>query len=300
MPNDEFRYATAAHFDYVVANGDTLPLFAIELDDASHQRSDRATRDQLKNRICSRFRFPLLRLGSRVLARRASRDMIIGWLVDVWFTFEAFRAGGLPDDEPFIPFSVLTLDESGRSIAPLALDGAARDQLHRLHQRGVLRHGGTQRRLRYLNGGGAEIYAIVALTQDRWVTGHARIDRMEWHGADVDLVLLQLLLTDALAIRDAAERVETFLTRRKPYAESLAMGADRYAAFRQRTADWDVFGLVGRGRWQSLVRLPAPIDAAAEHTAERLRGIAQVMALRDAIEESSGGAFPWTFEDVPD
>jgi len=57
-----FRSIACKHVDFVLAEADNLrPLVAIELDDPSHQRTDRRLRDKLLNDLFQKAAFPLLR-----------------------------------------------------------------------------------------------------------------------------------------------------------------------------------------------------------------------------------------------
>ncbi|HZV75858.1 MAG TPA: hypothetical protein VFF79_19285 [Conexibacter sp.] len=263
-------------------------------------RHDRLASDAMKNSICMRLGLPLLRLGARVARQRGPRESIVAWLVEVWFAHRGFLAGGAPADEPFIPFSVIGRDSNNRVVSPLALDGDARARCQQYHRLRRLRYGAAQRRVHFTDDG-IEIYAVLALAGERWVAGHATVDHLEWHGAHVDRGFLSLLLADGLALTDAIERLERHLAARDPRTDSLAMSANQYAALKGRTADWQVFGVVGNGKWQSLVRMSAS-SAIEDEAAWRARvvKIAHVMAMRDAIEDVTGVTFPELFSDVLD
>jgi Protein of unknown function (DUF2726) len=101
----EYRYALQAHFDFVVAETDGTPYFAVEFDGPQHT-TDRATieRDRLKESLCRRFALPLLRVDADHL-RTSGRFTLLGWLVDLWFLYEAWcraqEGGSVPWDESF-------------------------------------------------------------------------------------------------------------------------------------------------------------------------------------------------------
>ena len=57
-----FNKVACKHFDYIVCDKDLNILFAIELDDASHSRSDRQDRDIFLNWACKSAGLPLLRI----------------------------------------------------------------------------------------------------------------------------------------------------------------------------------------------------------------------------------------------
>jgi very-short-patch-repair endonuclease len=66
-------YALRAHFDFIVADADGNPLFAVEFDGPSHDRDPEVIRrDALKDRICDQEGFALLRIDDGYL-RQVSR-----------------------------------------------------------------------------------------------------------------------------------------------------------------------------------------------------------------------------------
>ncbi len=63
-----FRSIASKHVDFVLAEpADLHPVAAIELDDSSHERADRRTRDQMLDELFEKADFPLIRF--RVTAR---------------------------------------------------------------------------------------------------------------------------------------------------------------------------------------------------------------------------------------
>ena len=57
-----FNRVSAKHFDFVVCDAETFePLLAIELDDRSHGRPDRVSRDDFVNAVTESADLPLLR-----------------------------------------------------------------------------------------------------------------------------------------------------------------------------------------------------------------------------------------------
>lgn len=56
-----FRFALQSHFDFVVADANYRPLFAVEFDGDTHTAEVQQQRDHQKNQLCERFRFPFLR-----------------------------------------------------------------------------------------------------------------------------------------------------------------------------------------------------------------------------------------------
>jgi hypothetical protein len=105
---EEGRFALQAHFDFVVwRSGD--PQFAVEFDEP-HHRTDakQRRRDALKDEICRRARFPVLRAVDHSLKRLGERPLL-EWLIELWFVYhdhldrerrekELKRLAEVPDD----------------------------------------------------------------------------------------------------------------------------------------------------------------------------------------------------------
>jgi hypothetical protein len=96
------RLSLMGHFDFVVADSNHDPLFAIEFDGGGHNDKN----DHLKDEICRRSGLALFRLtpdSGRAKIRKAN---FVAYLVDVWFHSQAFvkmqTAGKIPYDEPFM------------------------------------------------------------------------------------------------------------------------------------------------------------------------------------------------------
>ena len=108
LPNALFDYASRAHLDFVIANEESYPQFAVEFDGPHHQSDpDAQERDRKKNAVCRRLGLPLIRIrrehleevgiGEEVEIKNPLGSMLyghysstIGWLTDLWFTREAF------------------------------------------------------------------------------------------------------------------------------------------------------------------------------------------------------------------
>jgi Asp-tRNA(Asn)/Glu-tRNA(Gln) amidotransferase A subunit family amidase len=57
-----FNRICSKHIDFVICEAALSPIIAIELDDSSHQLSDRAARDRIVNRILEIASLPILRV----------------------------------------------------------------------------------------------------------------------------------------------------------------------------------------------------------------------------------------------
>ncbi|WP_437745535.1 DUF2726 domain-containing protein [Sorangium sp. So ce1504] len=139
LPSELFRYALQAHFDFVVADAKSIPLFAVEFDGASHRSEVQRRRDEKKNALCERFRFPILRINSRYLNKKYRGMDLLSWYVDVWFAahafFDAQEKGAVPWDEPFDPFLFVSWSDHKRRF-PLWLTIEVQMEIQALREAG--------------------------------------------------------------------------------------------------------------------------------------------------------------------
>jgi hypothetical protein len=117
----ERRYGFTAHLDFVVAEHDGTPLFAVEIDGPQHHADPNTiARDRLKNAICTKRDLPLLRTEGVFLRPVGNYRTILEWLTDVFLNEKAFYAaqarGEIPEDEPFMHFAFL--DSNFKSTDP--------------------------------------------------------------------------------------------------------------------------------------------------------------------------------------
>ena len=107
VSTEEYSFALRSHFDFIIADADWRPLFAVEFDGSCHQTLDARRRDNLKNGLCERFHLPLLRVNANYLVMRFRQWDLLSYLTEVWLLrdsfFEAQNAGHVPLDEPFDP-----------------------------------------------------------------------------------------------------------------------------------------------------------------------------------------------------
>lgn len=119
----EWKYATRAHFDFVVCHTEThLPEFAVELDDSTHWKDPGVQgRDRMKNALCEAAGFELLRIESSALSisNRTGNRRLIEYLIDAWDLGRAFQEhqekGLIPEDEIYDYRNTIELNpETGR------------------------------------------------------------------------------------------------------------------------------------------------------------------------------------------
>lgn len=142
LDRDHFSFALKAHFDFVVADRDHRPLFAVEFDGPHHELDERSRRnDRRKNLICERLGFPLARVRDEHLFRKARGVDYLTWLTELFFSFQALveaqEQGLIPWGEPLDPMMFV----SNPNIAgrfPLFISAQARIRLQQLHKSGML------------------------------------------------------------------------------------------------------------------------------------------------------------------
>lgn len=161
-----FRFALQSHFDFVVADKQQSPLFAVEFDGPTHREAIQIERDSKKDTLCNRFGFPMLRINAGYINRKYRNLHLLTWFVEVWFFYKAVeegqQSGALPADEDFCPFSeisiprikegsslwlslephlrseVVSIIEDSRSRPALWLSKEPRLKLIKLHNSGIV------------------------------------------------------------------------------------------------------------------------------------------------------------------
>lgn len=84
----ERRMMVAGEFDFViVTSADSRPVFAIEFDGLSHSAPKQATRDTIKNRLCHRVDFPLLRIRKPSIIEHDGTTLL-EYMVELFLAWE--------------------------------------------------------------------------------------------------------------------------------------------------------------------------------------------------------------------
>lgn len=129
------RYALMAHFDFVVADNDESPLFAMEFDGAGHD----SVNDAKKDAICSYARLPLFRIDVSTSQMETTRQKFVSYLVHLWFLTGFFQEmqekGVLSEDEPFFASGFLRENAKNLFDSEFDLLGPARGRLYRICKR---------------------------------------------------------------------------------------------------------------------------------------------------------------------
>jgi hypothetical protein len=184
-----------------------VPEFAVEFDGPSHDEPNAKRRDALKDEICERLGFPLLRID-RSGFRPAVRRTVIGYLVESWALmkgfFEGQANGTIPEDEIFMPWAVIEgVDERG-AITWRDLAQPCRTLVERLFSAGLITLPSptyAYRGRRPEDPHHAEAYAWVGVPAGKLIVGHARIRAYSFPA------VLDSELADDLAHMDLADRL---------------------------------------------------------------------------------------------
>lgn len=112
ISNRYYTYALQAHFDFLVADDQGRPKLAIEFDGSGHDPAN----DHLKNALCERFGFPLVRITSQHLRARNFEHTAVAFLVYQLFGVESFleRFGDDPY-ETYDPMFFVSVPGSDRN-----------------------------------------------------------------------------------------------------------------------------------------------------------------------------------------
>jgi Protein of unknown function (DUF2726) len=164
----EYKFCLQAHFDFVVADSNQLPLFAVEFDGPTHRSPIQQKRDATKERICEKFSLPLLRINARYLDSRY-RDMdLLTWFVQVWFAQQWFNSaqerGDLPGDESFSSWFITSIPGSTKNF-PLWLSAAVRNSIQKLWLEGKVLDMVPAQLIGRDNAGNYHAIAFIRLTE---------------------------------------------------------------------------------------------------------------------------------------
>lgn len=232
---DEYGYALRAHFDFlVVRDAEGAPEFAVEFDGPKHDTDpDAILRDRHKGTICKKFGLPLLRIDAGFLRRVNNQNTLLGWLIELWYTYNAFnqaqQEGRVPFDEPFCYFSLYEIQPGGR-LGEVALDGRARRFLMAAERRRICSAPVPEEVSRWPGPDSdyAESYAILPVPRGLYIFGYARCRMF-----DFDAGIHPRELACDLAVVDLAEKLQAYCR-----SERQSVDAEGFKAFRERTKGW--------------------------------------------------------------
>jgi hypothetical protein len=170
---DLYSYALKAHFDFVIADKNLEPIFAIEFDGPSHIEPEQIQRDQKKIALCELFDFPILRINDRYLERSYRVQMsLLRWIIDVYFLQEGFHElqekGHIPLDEIFDPAWVITNSNSmdKKDWWPYQIGIEARLRLQDYHKKGLIHDPTPNGAIGYSKDGVMKGFEFIRVSED--------------------------------------------------------------------------------------------------------------------------------------
>jgi len=87
ISNEEYSYALKAHIDFCVVNHNDFVEFGLEIDESHHfLDSETIKKDKIKDKLCSKLGFPLLRISDKSLEKVKNLE-ILAWLTSYYFAF---------------------------------------------------------------------------------------------------------------------------------------------------------------------------------------------------------------------
>jgi Protein of unknown function (DUF2726) len=176
----QWDYATRATFDFVVSNAETLiPDFAVELDDNTHRRPDVGRRDQMKDDICEKAEFELLRIEAQHLRPGPRGRRLLEYLIDARAhsqnIYQLQQQGYLPQDEFFdYPLTGVSVEDGYVDFAN-NLAGPAVRAVWEAHEGGILEDGLIQTQAFDWRCGWSEGWAWVRARGDLLLFATARV-----------------------------------------------------------------------------------------------------------------------------
>ena len=224
LDKQAYSYALKGHFDFLVADGQSLPAFAVEFDGPSHDTPHGRRKDGLKNGICKMLGLPLLRITAAYLKEENESMSLLAWLADLWFMNEAFTQaqenGSIPADEPF-----------GYSFSSFDYFRGYRTFLWKAHRDGRIKsppitfmHTFNDDTCRYV------ACNILELPDGRFVVGEASCARNALYPIDGDELVWELALVDSVK-KFIRLRHRTYTAESRTAAEACYL---RYAALVNR------------------------------------------------------------------
>ena len=137
ISNEEYSFALQSHFDFILTDEKHHPLFAIEFDGKLHISEIQKKRDKIKNRLCAKFNFPILRINSNHLLKKYRGMDILSRLIEYWFLSEGFYTaqedGLISYDEPFDLLSIMSIGNNRRDF-PLWLSRELLIKIQKFHE----------------------------------------------------------------------------------------------------------------------------------------------------------------------
>lgn len=144
LSNTQYSYALKSHFDFVITDSATEPLFAVEFDGPHHQEDAKSiVNDELKDSICQHFYFPILHANASFITKKIRKLTILRWLVQLWFMERDFErmqeSSQIPFDEPFLYNFILHNVGENEITMPYDLSLPFRLLIKETHQKQIIK-----------------------------------------------------------------------------------------------------------------------------------------------------------------
>jgi hypothetical protein len=202
LPRELHDFCWRAHFDFVLTDAESAPLFAVEFDGTAHQTPVQQERDRKKDELCRIFFLPILRINSRYLAPAYRGTDLLSWFAECFFTHRAFleaeQNGWLSPEEGFDPMSVASIGD--RHDWPLDLSHEVRESFRKLRMDGRTFDDQPSFFIGKEESGTYRAFAVLAITENRGVFASTamRAQQFEISQADALEILIYFEIFEAL------------------------------------------------------------------------------------------------------
>jgi hypothetical protein len=120
ISDEEFSYALKAHIDFCVVSRDNYIEFGLEIDERQHIEDTKTiAKDRLKNSLCAKLGFPLIRISEKSLAR-VDKLELLAWLASYYFAFSNLSKSKIDLRNPMIQKEFFLLNKEPFVYSPFA------------------------------------------------------------------------------------------------------------------------------------------------------------------------------------
>ena len=120
ISTEEYSYALKAHIDFCVVNRDDYVEFGLEIDERQHIEDPKTIKkDRLKNSLCAKLGFPVIRVSDKSLARVGKLELL-AWLASYYFAFSNLSKSRIDLRNPEIQKKFFLLSREPFVYSPFA------------------------------------------------------------------------------------------------------------------------------------------------------------------------------------
>jgi hypothetical protein len=237
-----WSYATRAHFDFVVVDRDTRPVFAVEIDGLSHADPGVQRLDRMKDRLVEASDFELLRIGVQHLDAGPRGRRLIEYLIDARQFMEAAWTSGYAESDPYFDpdyRSIIDRDGNGRLSFVNHLSEPGRRRAFALFKEGVIPRCVIETVHFAWRSGWSEAWAWLGVGEGLWLFEKAQV-------RDFGRFLCGIApfeLAEDLAAGGVGDALERFLAGEPAAVRPTQMQRDLDAVLTQRHLIEDTFHL---------------------------------------------------------